>query len=62
MAYLRSHKGSVFNRHIDDVLAGAFLPTEEVLNFSDAVELTGMAIEKLLQGLNLEVRINTYHR
>ena len=43
MVYPGSHKGPVYNHHVDDVFAGAFVPTEVGLNPDDAVELTGPA-------------------
>jgi len=43
MVYPGSHKGPVFNHHVDGVFAGAFSPTDVGLNPSDAVELTGPA-------------------
>jgi len=43
MVYPGSHKGPVYNHHVDGVFAGAFIPNESGLNPSDAVELTGPA-------------------
>jgi len=43
MVYPGSHKGPVYDHHIDGVFAGGFLPTEVGLNPSDAVELSGPA-------------------
>lgn len=38
-----SHKGPVFDHHVDGVFAGAMLPEENGLNKDDAVQLTGPA-------------------
>lgn len=43
MVYPGSHKGPVFDHHVDGVFAGAMLPEENGLNPADAVELTGPA-------------------
>lgn len=43
MVYPGSHKGPVFDHHVDGVFAGAMLPEENGLNPSDAVQLTGPA-------------------
>ena len=43
MVYPGSHKGPVYDHHIDGVFAGGFIPSEKGLNPSDAVELTGPA-------------------
>lgn len=43
MVYPGSHKGPVYDHHVDGVFAGAFLPEEVGLNPSDAVELKGPA-------------------
>ncbi len=43
MVYPGSHKGPVYDHHVDNVFAGAFLPQEVGLNPNDAVELTGPA-------------------
>ena len=43
MVYPGSHKGPVFDHHVDGVFAGAMLPQENGLNPADAVELTGPA-------------------
>ncbi|MEM9575393.1 MAG: phytanoyl-CoA dioxygenase family protein [Pseudomonadota bacterium] len=43
MVYPGSHKGPVFDHHVDGVFAGAILPEENGLNPGDAVELTGPA-------------------
>jgi len=43
MVYPGSHKGPVYDHHVDGVFAGAFAPTEVGLNPVDAVELTGPA-------------------
>ncbi len=41
MVYPGSHKGPVYDHHVDGVFAGAFVPEEVGLNPSDAVELKG---------------------
>lgn len=38
-----SHKGPVYDHHVDGVFAGAMLPEANGLNMDDAVELTGPA-------------------
>ena len=38
-----SHKGPVYDHHVDGVFAGAILPEDQGLNVDDAVELTGPA-------------------
>lgn len=43
MVYPGSHKGPVFDHHVDGVFAGAMLPEENGLNSGDAVQLTGPA-------------------
>lgn len=43
MVYPGSHKGPVYDHHVDGVFAGAFLPIDVGLNPEDAVELTGPA-------------------
>jgi len=43
MVYPGSHKGPVYDHHVDGVFAGAFLPEEVGFNTADAVELTGPA-------------------
>jgi ectoine hydroxylase-related dioxygenase (phytanoyl-CoA dioxygenase family) len=43
MVYPGSHKGPVYDHHVDGVFAGAFVPQEVGLNPADAVELTGRA-------------------
>lgn len=43
MVYPGSHKGPVFDHHVDGVFAGAMLPEENGLNPDDAVQLTGPA-------------------
>ena len=43
MVYPGSHRGPVYNHHVDDVFAGAFIPSEVGLNPDDAVELKGPA-------------------
>ena len=43
MVYPGSHKGPVYDHHIDGVFAGGFIPTDVGLNPGDAVELTGPA-------------------
>ncbi len=43
MVYPESHKGPVFDHHVNGVFAGGFIPTEVGLNPSDAVELKGPA-------------------
>ena len=43
MVYPGSHKGPVYDHHVDGVFAGAMLPEENGLNPADAVELTGPA-------------------
>ena len=41
MVYPGSHKGPVFDHHVDGVFAGAMLPEENGLDPADAVQLTG---------------------
>ena len=43
MVYPGSHKGPVYDHHVNGVFAGAFLPQEVGLNPNDAVELNGPA-------------------
>ncbi len=43
MVYPGSHKGPVYDHHVDGVFAGAFIPEEVGLNPADAVELKGPA-------------------
>ncbi|MFK7751389.1 MAG: phytanoyl-CoA dioxygenase family protein [Sedimentitalea sp.] len=43
MVYPGSHKGPVFDHHVDGVFAGAMLPQDNGLNPEDAVQLTGPA-------------------
>jgi len=43
MVYPGSHKGPVYDHHVNGVFAGAFLPQEVGLNPKDAVELNGPA-------------------
>ncbi|WP_299146069.1 phytanoyl-CoA dioxygenase family protein [uncultured Tateyamaria sp.] len=43
MVYPGSHKGPVFDHHVDGVFAGAMLPEKNGLNPADAVALTGPA-------------------
>lgn len=43
MVYPGSHKGPVFDHHVDGVFAGAFVPENVGLNPADAIELTGPA-------------------
>jgi len=43
MVYPGSHKGPVYDHHINDVFAGAFIPEEVGLDPEDAVELNGPA-------------------
>ncbi|WP_293440514.1 phytanoyl-CoA dioxygenase family protein [Planktotalea sp.] len=43
MVYPGSHKGPVFDHHVDGVFAGAMLPNENGLNPADAVKLMGPA-------------------
>jgi len=43
MVYPESHKGPVYNHHVNDVFAGAFIPEDVGLNPKDAVELNGPA-------------------
>ena len=43
MVYPGSHKGPVYNHHVDGVFAGAMLPEENGLNPKDAVSLLGSA-------------------
>jgi len=43
MVYPGSHKGPVYNHHVDGVFAGAFIPDEVGLHINDAVELNGPA-------------------
>jgi len=43
MVYPGSHKGPVYDHHVDGVFAGAFIPEEVGLRPKDAVELKGPA-------------------
>ena len=43
MVYPGSHKGPVYDHHVDGVFAGAFIPEDVGLNPNDAVELKGPA-------------------
>ena len=43
MVFPGSHKGPVYDHHVDGVFAGAMLPEENGLDMKDAVELTGPA-------------------
>lgn len=43
MVYPGSHKGPVYDHHVDGVFAGAILPQENGLDPADAVQLTGPA-------------------
>lgn len=43
MVYPESHKGPVYDHHVNGVFAGGFIPTEVGLNPDDAVELKGPA-------------------
>jgi len=43
MVYPGSHKGPVFDHHVDGIFAGAMLPNENGLNPADAVKLMGPA-------------------
>ena len=43
MVYPGSHKGPVYDHHVDGVFAGAFIPEDVGLNPSDAIELSGPA-------------------
>ncbi|WP_195821210.1 phytanoyl-CoA dioxygenase family protein [Roseobacter sp. MH60115] len=43
MVYPGSHRGPVYDHHVDGVFAGAMLPEENGLDPKDAVELTGPA-------------------
>jgi len=43
MVYPGSHKGPVYDHHVDGTFAGAFIPERVGLNPKDAVELTGPA-------------------
>ena len=43
MVYPGSHKGPVYNHHVDGVFAGAMLPEENGLNPKNAVSLLGSA-------------------
>lgn len=43
MVYPGTHKGPVYDHHIDGVFAGGFIPSEVGLKPSDAIELTGPA-------------------
>lgn len=43
MVYPGSHKGPVYDHHVDGVFAGAMLPEENGLNARDAVQLMGPA-------------------
>ncbi|WP_298968396.1 phytanoyl-CoA dioxygenase family protein [uncultured Roseobacter sp.] len=43
MVYPGSHRGPVFDHHVDGVFAGAMLPEENGLNPTDTVQLTGPA-------------------
>lgn len=43
MVYPGSHKGPVYDHHVNGVFAGAMVPEENGLNPADAVQLTGPA-------------------
>lgn len=43
MVYPGSHRGPVYDHHVDGVFAGAFIPEDVGLNPADAVELKGPA-------------------
>lgn len=43
MVYPGSHRGPVYDHHVDGVFAGAIFPQDNGLNPADAVELTGPA-------------------
>ncbi|MEL7152234.1 MAG: phytanoyl-CoA dioxygenase family protein [Pseudomonadota bacterium] len=43
MVFPGSHRGPVYDHHVDGVFAGAMLPEENGLDMSDAVQLTGPA-------------------
>ncbi len=43
MVFPGSHRGPVYDHHVDEVFAGAMLPEENGLDMSDAVQLTGPA-------------------
>ena len=43
MVYPGSHKGPVYDHHVDGIFAGAILPEENELNPQDAVSLMGPA-------------------
>ncbi|MBX2886439.1 MAG: phytanoyl-CoA dioxygenase family protein [Granulosicoccus sp.] len=43
MVYPGSHKGPVYDHHVDGVFAGAFIPAEVGLRKEDAVEMRGPA-------------------
>ena len=43
MVYPGSHRGPVYDHHVDGVFAGGFIPEEVGLNPADAVELKGPA-------------------
>jgi ectoine hydroxylase-related dioxygenase (phytanoyl-CoA dioxygenase family) len=43
MVFPGSHKGPVYDHHVDGVFAGAMLPSENGLDPADAVQLTGPA-------------------
>jgi len=43
MVYPGSHKGPVYDHHVDGVFAGGFIPKEVGLNPDDAIELKGPA-------------------
>lgn len=43
MVYPGSHRGPVYDHHVNGVFAGGFIPEEVGLNHNDAVELTGPA-------------------
>lgn len=43
MVYPGSHKGPIYDHHVDGVFAGAFIPRDVGLNPADAVELKGPA-------------------
>jgi len=43
MVYPGSHKGPVYDHHVDGVFAGAMLPEDNGLNPADAVQITGPA-------------------
>lgn len=43
MVYPGSHKGAVYDHHVDGVFAGAFIPAEVGLHSDDAIALKGCA-------------------